>query len=211
MKLTYFPIFYKKRVFVLSKGSFQKACYFLKILKEKTCFSIRPPPHETPPKLWGGPFNFPYGGGKPKIISPPGSQNMGGGKKISPPGSRNVGGKSPNVFGRLRRPIKISIFCRLFVPIFTAVSTAPGDILDTIECFSVVRNTLLSLATPNREVLMFFTQFHLVNDSKIYLFTPAVGKNYSVFSFMLVYRTHLGKHKTLWPAAGAKNCTLGHC
>ena len=156
-------------------------------------------------------FSPPYGG-EAQNHFPPRVSEYGGEKKISPPGSRNVGGKSPNFFGRLRRPIKISIFCRLFVPIFTAVSTAPGDILDTIECFSVVRNTLLSLATPiNREVLMFFTQFHLVNDSKIYLFTPAVGKNYSVFSFMLVYRTQLGKHKTLnvGPPQARKNYTLG--
>ena len=75
-----------------------------------------------------------------------------------------MGGKSPNFFGRLRRPIKISIFCRLFVPIFNVVSTAPGDILDTIECFSVVRNTLLSLATPNREMFDMF----IVNDSIFY-------------------------------------------
>ena len=136
---------------------------------------------------------------------------MGGKRKFPPQGLEMWGGKSQKIFGRLRRPIKISIFCRLFVPIFNVVSTAPGDILDTIECFSVVRNTLLSLATPNREVLMFFTQFHLVNDSKIYLFTPAVGKNYSVFSFMLVYRTQLGKHKTLnvGPPQARKNYTLG--
>ena len=30
-----------------------------------------------------------------------------------------------------------------------------------------------------------------------YYFTPAASKNDSVFSFMLVYRTHLGKPKTL--------------
>ena len=91
---------------------------------------------------------------------------------INPPRVSEEGGsqKKVPIVLYLRRPIKISIFCMLFVPIFNVVSTAPGDILDTIECFSVVRNTLLSLATPNREVLMFFTQFHLVNDSKnIYL------------------------------------------
>ena len=48
----------------------------------------------------------------------------------------------------------------VFVPILNVVSTASADILDTIQCFS----TLLSLATPNQE--MFFTQIHLVNDSK---------------------------------------------
>ena len=54
---------------------------------------------------------------------------------------------------------KHSVFL-VFVPILNVVSTASADILDTIQCFC----TLLSLATPNRE--MFFTQIHLVNDSK---------------------------------------------
>ena len=155
-------------------------------------------------------FSPPYGG-EAQNHFPPRVSEYGGKRKFPPQGLEMWGGKSQIFFGRLRRPIKISIFCRLFVPIFNVVSTAPGDILDTIECFSVVRNTLLSLATPNREVLMFFTQFHLVNDSKIYLFTPAVGKNYSVFSFMLVYRTQLGKHKTLnvGPPQARKNYTLG--
>ena len=122
---------------------------------------------------------------------------MGGKRKFPPQGLEMWGGKTQIFFGRLRRPIKTSIFCMLFVPIFNVVSTAPGGILDTIECFSVVRNTLLSLATPSRDLKIFYTQIHLVNDSKMYFFTPAAGKNQSVFSFMLVYRTHLGKHKTL--------------
>ena len=76
----------------------------------------------------------------------------------------------------------------MFVPILNVVSTASADILDTIQCFS----TLLSLATPNQE--MFFTQIHLVNDSKKLRLRRA---KIVPFSFMLVYRTHLGKHKTL--------------
>ena len=56
---------------------------------------------------------------------------------------------------------KHSVFL-VFVPILNVVSTASADILDTIQRFY----TLLSLATPNQE--MFFTQIHLVNDSKNY-------------------------------------------
>ena len=143
-----------------------------------------------PPKLlWG----------EPKIISPPRP-------RISEYGGRH---KSPRVFPRggsqkkvpivlyLRRPIKISIFCMLFVPIFNVVSTAPGDILDTIECFShgfsVVR---MSLAAPNRNFYVFYTNAPSKWVKNICIYACG-GKKYGAFSFLLVYRTHPGKHKTL--------------
>ncbi len=72
----------------------------------------------------------------------------------------------------------------LFVPIFNVVSTAPGDILDTIECFShgfsVVR-----MWQRLTGIFMFFTQMHLVNESKIYVFTPAVAKSMVLLVFCL--------------------------
>ena len=71
----------------------------------------------------------------------------------------------------------------MFVPILNIVSTASADILDTIQCFS----TLLSLATPNQE--MFFTQIHLVNDSK--KITPAASKNIVHFAIDLLLFDYL--------------------
>ena len=63
----------------------------------------------------------------------------------------------------------------MFVPILNVVSTASADILDTIQCFS----TLLSLATPNREMFdIFYTnppskwlkKFVRLRQAKIILF-----------------------------------------
>ena len=85
-----------------------------------------------------------------------------------------MGGQNLKIF---RPPSAADQNRRLLYVVCTYFSTGPGDILDTIECFSVVRNTLLSLATPNRKCFMFFTQIYLVNDSNIYIyFTHGAGK-----------------------------------
>ena len=61
MKVTAFPIFRKKRVFGFSKGSVQKARYFLKKLKKKHAFQNDTRTRLEPSKFWGSPFNLPYG------------------------------------------------------------------------------------------------------------------------------------------------------
>ena len=54
-------ILYKKRIFQFPKGSFQKPCYFLKILKKKSEFENTTPPDENPPESRGPLLSFHMG------------------------------------------------------------------------------------------------------------------------------------------------------
>ena len=107
----------------------------------------------------------------------------------------------PKKISRLRR----AIFPAVIVFLYKNASKIPKIFcLRRAYCyrnpFSNVSKVFFAPAAGHHSVFVFYACLQGASTQAYnfdFLSAPAAGPNHNVFSFMLVYRTHLGKHKTL--------------